>query len=60
MTSHRLTMPPPLTALPQVMATKSLAARVAVLVAWDASAAMARAAAAPELCLAAIRLPLAA
>jgi hypothetical protein len=60
MTSHRPTMPRPLTAAPPILETTILAARVAALAAWDAGAAMARAAAAPEPCPAAIRLPLAA
>ncbi|MEE7469454.1 hypothetical protein MOF8_23575 [Methylobacterium oryzae] len=47
MTSHRPTMPRPLTAAPRMLETTILVARVAAPAAWDAGAAMARAAAAP-------------
>ncbi|MEE7459926.1 hypothetical protein MFUR16E_00485 [Methylobacterium fujisawaense] len=60
MTCQRPAMPCPLTAGPRVLETTVLAARIAALVAWDAGAAMARAAAAPESHPPAIRMPLAA
>lgn len=60
MTSRRPTTPRPLTAAPCILEPTVLAARVAALAAWDAGAAMARAAAAPEPRPLAIRLPLAA
>lgn len=53
-------MPCPLTAGPRVLETAILAARVAAPVLWDAGAAMARAAVAPEPRPLTIRLPLAA
>ncbi|MEE7484330.1 hypothetical protein [Methylobacterium oryzae] len=43
MTSHRPTMPRPLTAAPRMLETTILVARVAAPAAWDAGAAMARA-----------------
>ncbi|SFT28412.1 hypothetical protein [Methylobacterium sp. yr668] len=60
MTCQRPTMPCPLTAGPRVLETAILAARVAAPVLWDAGAAMARAAVAPEPRPLTIRLPLAA
>ncbi|WCS26399.1 hypothetical protein LOK46_06070 [Methylobacterium sp. NMS14P] len=60
MTSHRPTMPRPPTAAPCILETTILAARIAALVAWDAGAAMARAATAPESHPPVIRMPLAA
>lgn len=60
MISHQPTMPRPPTASPHILETTILAARIAALVAWDAGAAMARAAAAPESHPSAIWMPLAA
>ncbi|MGE8127372.1 hypothetical protein ACQKQD_10365 [Methylobacterium sp. NPDC080182] len=53
-------MPRPPTASPRILETTILAARIAALVAWDAGAAMTRAAAAPESHPPVIRMPLAA
>ncbi|KAA0113787.1 hypothetical protein CIW48_29425 [Methylobacterium sp. P1-11] len=60
MTSQQPTMPRPLTAAPHILETTILAARVAAPAAWDAGAAMVRAAAAPKPRPPALRLPLAA
>lgn len=60
MINQRPTIPRPLTAAPRVLETTILAAWVAAPAAWNAGAAMARAATVPEPRPPAIRLPLAA